>query len=120
MSLKFEMEQMPGYLAAKFIGSGVAEDVWGQFELIAEECKRTKNNELLIDTTEVEGEISDVERFQFAERMEIFARYRIKVALACKQEHIHPQGLAMLLSQMRGVDGEIFTDSRDAEVWLLN
>ena len=120
MSLKFEMEQMPGYLAAKFIGSGVAEDVWGQFELIAEECKRTKNNELLIDTTEVEGEISDVERFQFAERMEIFARYRIKVALACKREHIHPQGLAMLLAQMRGVDGEIFTDSRDAEVWLLN
>jgi hypothetical protein len=120
MSLKFEMEQMPGYLAAKFIGSGVVEEVWRQFELITEHCKGAKNNKLLIDTTGAEGEISDVERFQFAERMEIFARYGIKVALACKREHIHPQGLAMLLAQMRGIDAEIFTDSRDAEEWLLN
>ena len=120
MSLKLEMEQMPGYLAASFIGSGVVEDVWRQFELIAEHCKGAKNNKLLIDTTGAEGEVTDLERFRFAERMEIFARYGIKVALACRREHIHPRGLAMMLAQMRGVDAEIFTDSRDAEEWLLN
>ena len=58
MSLKFEMEQMPGYLAARFTGAGVAEEVWRQFELIAEHCKGAKNNKLLIDTTGAEGEIS--------------------------------------------------------------
>jgi hypothetical protein len=52
--------------------------------------------------------------------MDIFARYGVKVPLASKREHIHPQGLAMLLAQMRGIDAEIFTDSRDAEEWLLN
>jgi hypothetical protein len=32
------MWKMPDYLAARFIGSGVAEEVWRQFELIAEHC----------------------------------------------------------------------------------
>lgn len=48
MSFQLQMEQMPGYLAAGFTGAGTAEEVWRQFELIAEECKRTKNKKLLI------------------------------------------------------------------------
>jgi len=54
MSIQLGMEEMPGYLAARFSGSGVAEEVWRQFELIAEHCKRAKNNKLLIDTTGAE------------------------------------------------------------------
>ena len=119
MSLQLQMEQMPGYLAARFIGVGMVEEVWRQFELIAEHCKGAKNNKLLIDTTGTEGEVSDVERFQFAERMEIFARCGIKVALACRPEQLHPRRYGVLLAQKRGVNVEIFTGSQDAEEWLL-
>jgi hypothetical protein len=119
MSIQLQMEQMPGYLAARFIGAGVLEEVWRQFELIAEHCKGAKNNKLLIDTTGAEGEVSDMERFQLAERLEIFARCGIKVALACKPEQIHPRRFAVLLAQKRGLNVEIFTDSQDAEEWLL-
>jgi len=41
MSLQLQMEQKSGYLAARFIGAGEPEDVWRQFESIAEHCKRT-------------------------------------------------------------------------------
>jgi hypothetical protein len=40
MSIQLHMEQTPEYFAARFSGFGVAEDVWRQFELIAEHCKR--------------------------------------------------------------------------------
>jgi hypothetical protein len=119
LSIQLQMEQMPGYLAARFIGSGVGEEVWRQFELITEHCNGAKNDKLLIDTTEVEAEVSDIERFRLAERMEIFARYGIKVVIVCRPEQIHPKRFALILAQKRGVNVEIFTDSQDAEEWLL-
>jgi len=48
MSLQLQMEQMSDYLAARFTGAGVPEEASQQFELIAEHCKRTKNDKLLI------------------------------------------------------------------------
>jgi len=67
MGLQLQMEQMPGYLAARFIGAGAPQEVWLQYELIAEHCKRTKNKKLLIDTSKAEGEISIIERFLVTE-----------------------------------------------------
>jgi hypothetical protein len=119
MSIQLQMEQMPGYLAARFIGAGVLEEVLQRFELIAEHCKGAKNNKLLIDLTGAEGEVSNVERFQFAERMGIFTRCGIKVALACNPEQVHPERYVVLLAQKRGGNVEIFMDSQDAEEWLL-
>jgi hypothetical protein len=43
MSIQLQMEQMPGYLAARFIGVGVRGEASQQFELIAEHCKLTNN-----------------------------------------------------------------------------
>jgi hypothetical protein len=54
-----------------------------------------------------------------AERLEIFARCGIKVAFACRPEQLHPRRYAVILAQKRGVNVEIFTDSQDAEEWLL-
>jgi hypothetical protein len=119
LSIQVQIEQMSGYLAARFIGVGVVKDVWRQFELLVEHCRGAKNNKLLIDTTGAEAEVSDMERFQFGERMEIFARCGIKVALACRPEQLHPRRYGVLLAQKRGVNVEIFTDPQDAEEWLL-
>jgi hypothetical protein len=40
MSIQFQIKETPGYLAAKFTGAGATEEIWRQFELIAEACKR--------------------------------------------------------------------------------
>jgi len=44
MSIQLQIEEMPGYLAARFTGVGVAEEVWSQFELIAGHCKSANKN----------------------------------------------------------------------------
>jgi hypothetical protein len=119
MSIQLQMKQMPGYLVARFTGVGPPRDVWQQFELIAEHCKRTKNNKLLIDTTEFSAEISFMDRFYTAERAGIFARYGIKVAAVGRPEQFYPQKFAVGAARNRGIDVWTFSDFRAAEEWLL-
>jgi len=119
MSFQLQMEQMPGYLAARFIGTGVAEEVWRQFESIAENCKRTKNNKVLIDTTKAEEEISLLERFLMGERTQTFARCGLKVACVDTPERIDPRRFGELVDRNRGVNLRVFTDFQAAEEWLL-
>jgi hypothetical protein len=119
MSIQLQMEQMPDYLAARFIGSGVAEEVWRQFKLIAEHCKRAKDNKLLIDITGAEGTISVIEKYLAAEEARIFARYGIKVAFIETPERMDSRKFFLLTARNRGIDVEAFTDFRAAEEWLL-
>ena len=119
MSIQLQMKQMPDYLAAMFIGSGVAEDVWRQFEEIAEHCKRAKDHKLLIDITGAEGKLSVIEKYLAAEESRIFARYGIKVAFIETAERMDPRKFFLMAARNRGVNVEAFTDLQAAEEWLL-
>jgi hypothetical protein len=119
MSLQLQMEQMPGYLAARFIGSGVVEEAWRQFESIAEHCMRAKNNKLLIDATRAEVKVSLVERFLAAKRTLIFAQYGLKVAFVEILERVDPNRFGETVARNRGVNIRAFTNVEDAEEWLL-
>lgn len=119
MSVQLQFEEMPGYLAAKFIGSGAAEDVWRQFELIAERCQLMKVDKLLIDITKAKGPLSLTEKYLAAEESRIFARFGIKVAFVETPERMDPRRFFLLAARNRGVDVEAFTDLRDAQEWLL-
>src|SRR5215813_9668190 len=104
MSIQLYIEQMPDYLAARFIGSGVAEEVWRQFEVIAEHCKRAKNNKLLIDITKADGKLSLIEKYSAAEESRIFASYGIKVVFIETPERMDPRRLFLLAARNRGVN----------------
>jgi NOL1/NOP2/fmu family ribosome biogenesis protein len=119
MSLQLQMEKMPDYLAARFTGVGVAEEVWRQFKLIAEHCSRAKGDKLLIDITRAEGEVSVIEKYLAAEESQIFARYGIKVAFIEKPERMDPRRFFLVAARNRGVNVEAFTDFQSAEEWLL-
>ena len=119
MRIQLQMEQMSGYLAARFSGAGPPGAASHRFGLIAEHCKRTKNNKLLIDATEFNVKISTVDRFLLGERSLIFAVYRLKVAFVCTPEQIDPEKFGALVAQNRGVTVEVFTDFQAAEEWLL-
>ena len=120
MSIQLHMEQMPDYLAARFTGVGVAEEVWRQFKFIAEHCRRAKGDKLLIDITRAEGEVSVIEKYLAAEESQIFARYGIKVAFIEKPERMDPRRFFLLAARNRGVKVEAFTDLQTAEEWLSN
>jgi hypothetical protein len=113
------MEERPDYIAAIFIGSGVAEEVWPQFGLIAECCKRVNKNKLLIDITKAEGPLSVTEKYLAAEESRVFARYGIKVAFIEMPERVDPRKFFLQAAHNRGVNAEAFTNWEDAEEWLL-
>jgi hypothetical protein len=119
MSVQLKLEQMPGYLAARFSGSGVAEDVWRQFELIAEHCKRANGDKLLIDITGAEGTVSIIEKYLAVEESRIFARYGIKVVFIETPERIDPRRFFLVAARNRGINVEAFTDFQSAQEWLL-
>src|SRR5262249_59410048 len=102
MSIRlFHMDQMSGYLATRFIGSGAAEDVSGEFESIAEHCRRTKNHNLLIDTTGFDVKISTLDRYLLGESVQMFARYGINVAFVCTPDQLDPQRFGELVARNR-------------------
>jgi hypothetical protein len=119
MKFQLQLKQMPGYLAARFIGVGEPGEGSQQFESIAEHCERTKNNKLLIDTTEFNLKISVTSGYFAGERAKIFERYGIKVAFVGRPEQIDLGKFAALVAQNRGVKVEVFTDFQAAEEWLL-
>ena len=119
MSFQLDLKEMPGYLAARFTGSGAAEEVWRQFELIAEHCQRAQIDKLLIDITNAKGTLSITDKYQAAEESRIFARYGIKVAFIEIPERVDPRKFFLLTARNRGVNVEAFTDWQAAEEWLL-
>jgi hypothetical protein len=119
MSIHLHMEQMPDYLAARFSGSGVAEEVWRQFELIAEYCKRTNGDKLLIDITGAKGKLSIIEKYLAAEESRVFAQYGIKVVFIETPERMDSRRFFLVAARNRGVNVEAFTDFQSAEEWLL-
>lgn len=120
MSFQLKLEQMPGYLAARFIGVAVPGEGSQRFRSIVEHCQLTHNDKLLIDTTRLNVQISFADRFFLGEGLRIFAQYKIKVAFVSRSEQIdYPRKFALMVAQNRGVTVETFTDFKSAEEWLL-
>ena len=118
MSIQFQIEEMPDYLAVRFTGTGAVEDVPQLFELIAEYCIRANKNKLLLDITEVHANIFLADRYFFGEETQIFAHYNLKVAVVCSLEQLDPQRFTEKVAQNRGVNLRIFKNVKDAEGWL--
>jgi hypothetical protein len=120
MSIQFQIEEMPGHLAAKFTGAGKAEEVWRRYELIAERCKRANKNKLLLDFTEAYVEASLADKYILGEQAQIFSRYNvIKAAAVARPEQVDPERFGEMVARNRLVNGRVFTNVEDALEWLL-
>ena len=114
------MEQMPDYLAARFTGSGVAEEAWRQFELIAERCESANKNKLLLDCTEADLEISLTDRYFAGVSAEIFALHKIiKTAFLARPNQLDYKKFSERVMENRWVVARVFTNVETAEEWLL-
>jgi hypothetical protein len=122
MSIQFQIEEMPDYLAVKLTGKGTVEDVPQPFELIAEYCKRANKNKLLLDFTGAlgYGKLYLADRYFFGEQAQIFARYDlVKVAVVARPERVDPEKFADVVAQNRGINLRSFTNVGEAREWLL-
>lgn len=119
VNFQIQMEQRSAYLAARFIGEAKPDEGSKQFESIAEHCRRTRNNKLLIDTTRLDVKLTVTTRFLVGERLESFMLGRIKVAFVVRPEQLDPERFILLVARNRFVNVEVFTDFQSAEEWLL-
>src|SRR5687767_10728151 len=119
MSVQFQIHEMPGYLAARFIGAGATEEDEQEFELLVEACKRANTDRLLLDFTMVPEELSFANRYFVEEGAQIFAKYNFKVAAVCNPERHGSHCFGELMAQNRLVNLRAFTDFQSAEEWLL-
>src|SRR5215471_13855626 len=122
MSIQFQIEEMPDYLAVRFTGTGAVEDVPQPFELIAEYCIRANKNKLLLDFTGARGygKLYLADRYFFGEQAQIFARYELgKVAVIARPERVDPEKFADVVAQNRGINLRSFTNVEEAREWLL-
>ena len=118
MNIQFQVEEMNGYLAVRFTGAGDTEEAWRQFGQIAEYCKRTNKNKLLIDFTGANVKISFADRYFLGDNARIFAQYRLTVAAVERPERIDPKKFGELVAQNRGVNVRVFSDTQAAKEWL--
>ena len=120
MSIQLQIEEMPGYLAAKFTGAGVMEEICRHFELIAEHCKRANKNKLLLDFMGASAADDSLgNRYFGAEKAGIFAFYNIKVAVAIRPELLDPQRFGETAIRNQWVNARVFISIEDADEWLL-
>jgi hypothetical protein len=119
MSVQLQIEELPGYLVARFIGEGEMEEIWQRFGFIAEECKRANRKKLLADFTGHYGPITFVDRYFLGEKAQVFARHAIKVVTLARSEQLDPQRFGELVARNRGVNVRVFSDVRAALEWVL-
>jgi hypothetical protein len=119
MSVRLQIEEMPGYLKATFNGATTTEEVGRQFESLAEKCRCTNKNKLLLDFTEVPADISLADRYDLGKRTLVFAQYKCKVAAVCKPGRRDSHRFLGTVAQNRWVDLRVFTNVEDASEWLL-
>ena len=120
MSIQLQIEEMPDYLTARFIGAGTVEEIWRQFELIAERCKRANKLKLLLSVVEAYGGVSLIDRYTFGDKAQIFVYYKlIKVAVVGRPDQIDQNRFGEKVMRNRWVNARVFTNLKDAEEWLL-
>ena len=119
MGLQLQIEEKPDYLASRFTGAGAAWEIGQHFESIAEYCKRANKNKLLFDLTKADIVWSLPDMYFTAEKSRIFTRYGLQVAVVNIQERLDPKRFGEMVAQNRWLNVRVFTNTEDAEEWLL-
>jgi len=119
MSAIVQVDETPDYLGARFIDGCAMEEIAREFESLAEKCKCTNKNRLLLDLTGLPANFSLVDAYLIGERALAFRRHKCKVAAVGKPEQHDSHRFLELVSQNRWVELRTFTDVESAKEWLL-
>lgn len=119
MSIQLQLQELPGYVVANFIGDGAPEEIWQNFDRIAERCDRAGNKKVLIDSTGINGELSFIDKYFLGENAQIFARHGLKIATVLRSELIDSQKFGETVARNRGVNVRVFADVPSAKSWLF-
>ena len=118
-NLKFE--ERTDYLYAYVSGDKASLELSKQYwRKIAEECRRTKCNKVLI-VEDIKENVSTTEMYEFASELPTMGFVGIKIAFVDQYiEQRELNELGELVATNRGGHGKIFNTVEEAEQWLLS
>ena len=117
---KIEFDYRPDYLYACVSGEKDSLDISRRYwHEIADECKKTKCNKLLI-VEDIKEIVSLPEMYQIASEIPQMGFFGIRIAFV--DQYIEQQTLNEfdeIVAANRGIRGKIFDNIAEAEKWLL-
>lgn len=112
------VENTDQYIHFKITGEyslGIGKEILGK---LVDLCRESKNNKLMVDIREKDGEIPQMDRFFLGEHIaKINFGTSIKLAVIGKKEQINK--FSEIVAQNRGTQLKIFSDVKEARKWLL-
>ena len=120
MSYDFQIEEMPGYLAARLIGDWTAEALWGRFEFIVEQCNLTGHDKLLIDGSGAQMSVSRLDAFYLGGTSNTLIKDQLEVVGVDKPGRADLHRFAQMVAKNRGIRMRVFREIQAAEEWLLS
>ena len=107
----------PGCLLVLVRGRQIVENKSATIQAIAEEARKASVRAALLDTREVPGPVSFMDRFQLGA---LAGRYLsgVSIGVLARPDQADPQKIGQLVAKNRGVAVEVFTDPAAAEAWI--
>jgi len=114
-----QFEDSPGILVAGATGSYSLETMLPMLERVAAEARTRGARRVLLDVSQVGGEVPDLDRYEMGKRAAgMFAH--IERLGVLRPSHLRYTGFAFVVAQNRGLDARPFLDRAEAERWLAS
>ena len=104
------------YIEAQFLGQFLLKRFVEQIAVAAKACREHKRSLLLIDATQILGQPSTFDRYEFATKAASLA-HGLKVAAYARSYQLDK--LEVMVSRNRGLQVEEFSDREKALAWLV-
>jgi hypothetical protein len=117
--MELELQEGAGHLAATLLGRVTLGESLATFKRIFDVAAERFLEKILVDARQVEGALSDLERYQLGRKLAEYCLSRspaLKVATVGTPPTI--TGFAARVAFNRGLTAEIFSDPAEALEWL--
>lgn len=105
------------WLVVRLSGAFELEWIIGVIATIGEHVRATPTAGILVDSNEVYGAISDLDRYRFA-MATVEHRLTGPITFVGKEPIVDPRRFGEAVARNRGVNVRVFTDEAEARSWL--
>jgi hypothetical protein len=117
MSIDVSVTQQPGYLSLKAEGIYTLPDCEGLADRVVAESSRTDCTNILIDLSELTGNVSDIDRFWLGEYVARVWKPPLRVAIVYRASEINK--FFENVASNRAVSTRVEPDVQTALKWLM-
>ena len=114
---EIEFSVRPGCLLIHVRGREIVQNKPAVIKMIGDAIRKHQVRAALLDTREVPGPVSFMDRFQLGT---LAGQHLsgLRIGVLARPDQADPQRIGQLVAKNRGVEVEVFTDPAAADAWL--